>query len=132
MNKDIFTDDKSLGLAIDNFFEDRLDLTRAMQERIIWRNILYYCGEQYIEYIRSTNSFRRRVLPDLQPTPVSNEIREYVRSIKATLMNTKFVPRILPNTNEKEDKDAADLGEQLLVWLDNVHDQEYFDEKEKL
>jgi hypothetical protein len=80
----------------------------------------------------SSKSFKRRIIPDFIPTPVSNEIREFVRSVKAMLMNQKMVPRVWPNTNEKEDIQAADLGENLLTWMDQSNDASFFDEKEKL
>ena len=132
MKKSIFESKTSLQTAIDGFFDDRLDMFRTMNEQIIWRNLLYYEGEQYIEFLRSTRSFRRRAIPDLVPTPVSNEIREYVRSVKAMLMNQKMIPRVWPNTNEKEDIQAAELGEQLSVNLDAANDGDFFEEKEAL
>jgi hypothetical protein len=132
MKRSIFETEASLQKAIDGFFDDRLDLFRLMNEQVIFRNLLYYEGEQYIEFLKSTRSFRQRVIPDLVPTPVSNEIREYVRSVKAMLMNQKMVPRVWPNTTEKEDIQAAELGEQLSVYLDYADDASFFEEKEKL
>ena len=131
MRKEIFKDKDSLKLAIDGFFDDRLDTSRQMMEQIIARNLLYYIGEQYLEYVVSSGQFRRRTLPFI-PTPVTNEIREYVRSVKAMLMNQKMIPRVWPNTNEKEDIQAGDAGQALLVSLDQAHDGRFFDEKEKL
>jgi len=132
MKRDIFKDDNTLIKAVDDFFDDQHDVTRIINERIIFRNILYYIGEQYIEFVRSTGTFRRRNSPDFTPTPVSNEVREYVRSIKAMLMNQKMVPRVWPNTSEKEDNQAAELGENLLTWMDQSQNASFFDEKEKL
>ncbi len=131
MKKDIFKDEGSLLRTIDSFFEDQMDTSRLINEQILWRNLLYYVGEQYIEYLRSTKSFRRRTVPDFIPTPVSNDIREFVRSTLSMLMNQKMVPRVWPNTNEKEDIQAADLGENLLTWMDQANDASFFDEKEK-
>jgi hypothetical protein len=131
MNQDIFKSKESLTNAIDGFFDNQADVTRQINERVVWRNLLYYTGEHYVEFLRSSGSFRRRTVPDFTPTPVSNKIREFVRSIKAMLMNQKMVPRVWPNTNEKEDSDAADLGQGFLTWLDNSQDGIFFDEKEK-
>jgi len=47
------------------------------------------------------------------------------------LMNQKMIPRVWPNTNEKEDIQAADLGENLLTWMDHSNDAAFFDEMEK-
>ena len=132
MKKDIFKDENTLITAIDGFFDDQTDVTRIINERIIFRNLLYYMGEQYIEFVRSSGTFRKRTVPDFIPTPVSNEVREYVRSVKAMLMNQKMVPRVWPNTNEKEDNQAAELGEVVLTWMDQANEARFFDEKEKL
>lgn len=117
---------------IAGLFDEKNDPARQMMERVWWRNLLYYTGEQWLEYIRSTKSFVRRILPPNALTPVSNEIREYVRSQKAMLLNQKFVPKVFPNTNEREDQDAAELGEQVLIWMDSINDNEIDDEKEKV
>lgn len=132
MNKDIFKDKDSLKMAIDGFFDDRMDVSRSMMEQVIARNILYYIGEQYLEYLPTNGQFRRRAENIFVPTPVSNEIREYVRSIVSLLMNQKMVPRVWPNTDEKEDIQAADAGQMLLVSLDQQNEGRFFDEKEKL
>ena len=81
------SDDKELVFAMNQLLETaQSDYTRAMMERVWYRNILYYLGEQYIDYIGSLKTFRRRILPDYVPTPVANEIREYVRTVKSMLL----------------------------------------------
>jgi hypothetical protein len=129
---EIFKDDKSVQAFFDKVFSNTTDVTRVLNERVIWRNIAYYTGEQWIEYLPSSSTFRARRFPSYVPTPVSNEIREFVRSTKSLLMNQKMVPRIWPNTNEREDKEAADLGENLLTWMDQSQDGDFFDEVEKV
>ena len=131
MKRDIFESEGNLLRTVDSFFDDQMDTSRLINEQILWRNLLYYIGEQIISYYPSTKSFRRRIVPDNIPTPVSNEVREYVRSIKSMLMNQKMLPRVWPNTNEKEDIQAADLGENLLTWMDQSNDAIFFDEMEK-
>ncbi|HHT9147304.1 MAG TPA: hypothetical protein ACFYD4_16750, partial [Candidatus Wunengus sp. YC61] len=131
MKADIFKDENTLVTAVEGFFGDQSDTTRIVNERIIFRNLLYYIGEQYIEFVRSSGTFRRRSTPDFMPTPVSNEVREHVRSVKAMLMNQKMVPRVWPNTNEKEDNHAAELGQNVLTWMDQDQNASFFDEKEK-
>ena len=132
MKKKIFETNEKLLHTIENeFFGEQMDVARIINERVLWRNLLYYTGEQYLEFIRSSGSFRQRNVSPFTPTPVSNEIREYVRSIKAMLMNQRMVPRVWPNTNEKEDELASDLGQNVLIWMDQSHDGQFFDEKEK-
>ena len=103
-----------------------------MNELVIWRNLSYYIGEQWIEWMTSSRTFRFRKLPDYLPTPVSNEIREFVRSQKALFMKQQLIPRIWPNTNEREDKDAAIVGQDLSISMDQADGGAFFDEKEKV
>lgn len=126
-------DDKALASAVNEIFDvAKTDYSRAMQEQIWFRNILYYLGEQYLEYVKTLKTFRRRILPDYIPTPVANEIKEYVRSIKALILERRFVTTVAPNTNEKEDIKASELGKLLLEYLDNYNEGEFLDEKEKV
>jgi hypothetical protein len=131
-SSEIFKDDNSVQAFFDKVFSDQTDVARMQNERIIWRNIMYYIGEQYIEFLKSSGTFRRRQLPDYVPTPVSNEIREFVRSQKALLMNQQLVPRVWPNTNEREDKEASVVGQDLLISMDQADGGAFFDEKEKV
>lgn len=131
--KDIFKskNDKKIIDKVDSFFDNTLDYPRQMIERVWWRNLLYFCGEHWIEYVRTQQTFRRRSVPFYIPTPVSNEIRSYVNTMKSLLLSQKMIPRIWPNTNEREDIDAAELGEKLLIWMESINDYEFTQEKEK-
>ena len=114
------------------FDRDEQDYSRKIIDRIIFRNILYFCNEQWIEFARTLGTFRRRQLPPYVPTPVSNEIRDFVRTIRSLLLSQKLIPKIFPNTNELEDESAAVLGEQLLNWMDISNDGEFQDEKDNV
>ena len=117
---------------IEQLFDIQNDMTRIILDRITYRNILYYLGEQYIEFVKSAGTFRRRVLPNYIPTPVSNQVKDYVRSLKAMLLNQKLVPTVAPNTNEPEDSKAAAVASKLLEWMDGLFEDEFPDQKEKM
>src|SRR3972149_1733578 len=124
-------DGPKLAGLVEQLFDIKNDLTRLILDRITYRNMLYYLGEQYIEFVKQAGTFRRRVLPNYIPTPVKNEIKEYVRSLKAMLLNQKLVPSVSPNTNEPEDAKAAQIGKKLLEWMDTLFDEDFADQKEK-
>ena len=113
------------------FEKEARDYTRGIIDRIIYRNILFYIGEHWVEFVRHAGTFRKRQVPNAVPTPVSNDIRDAVRSGKALLLNQKLVPRIWPNSNDREDKKAAEMGQDLLSWMDSTNDEEFMEEKEK-
>lgn len=132
--KEIFkgSNDQKIVQKVESMFDNTLDYPRQVMERIWWRNILYYIGEQWIEFVRSQQTFRRKSTPYYIPTPVSNEIREYVRTMKALLLSQKLTPRIWPNTQEREDMEGANAGEKLLIALDSKDDGSIHDEKERM
>lgn len=124
-------EEKRIVDLVNDLFDVKQDIARQMLERIWWRNFLYYTGEQWIQYMRSTKTFVRRALGPGANTPVTNKVREFVRAQKAMLLNQKLVPKIKPNSNDREDQDAAAMGEDVLQWMDTLNENEIEDEKEK-
>lgn len=116
---------------IDQLFNTDLDQARILLEQTWYRNILYYIGEQWIEFVKTRANFRRRVFPDFIPTPVANEIKDYVRSQKALLLNQRLVPKVWPNSTDVADVQASELAQDLLVWMDTINDGEIEVEREK-
>lgn len=108
-----------------------IDPLRAVLERTWFRNILYYLGEQWLAWFENMGTFGRRYEIDASiPTPVSNIIRDYVRAMKALTLNKNYVTRVWPNSQDQEDKDASELGEKVLRYMDTLNDDEISDIKE--
>lgn len=108
-----------------------IDPVQQVREVSWFRNILFYLGEQWISWYTEQNTFGHRFKLNLyEPTPVSNIVRDYVRSMKALVLNKKYATRIWPNSEEQKDKDASDLGTKVLKWLDGVQCNETEDVKE--
>ena len=83
-----------------------LEPSKTIREITAFRNILFYLGEQWIAWFAETNSFGARFkLNFSEPTPVSNIIRDYVRSMKALILNKKYATRVWPNSSEQKDKE---------------------------
>jgi len=114
-------------------FNPNLDPARTILERTWFRNILYYMGEQWIEWLTESGVFQRRYRyqPNM-PTPVSNIIKDYVRSMKSLILNKDYAIRVWPNSNDVGDKDAAVIGERYLNWADSANDDAFLDEREKV
>jgi len=115
----------------DDFFDSQLDISRRILEKIWFRNILYYMGEQWLSWAANDNSFKRIATSVSMPTPVTNIIRDFTRSMKALILNKDFETTVWPNSDEQEDKEAAKTGEIFLNYLDTKNDEEFIDEKEK-
>jgi hypothetical protein len=125
------TDQQLIRLANDSFSRIK-DPSIVIRERTWFRNVLYYVGEQWLDWIISTGTFRRIKPTELAPTPVSNIIRDHVRSMKALILNKDFSVKIWPNSMDQEDRDASKMGEFLLRHMDAENDEAFRDETEKV
>lgn len=111
-------------------FNDQRNVMVQILERTWFRNILYYMGEQWFEWARSQHTFRKIMPSPYLPTPVSNIIRDFVRSIKALILNKDYSIKVWPNSNDADDRDAAEMGEKFLRWMETRRDEEELDERE--
>src|SRR3990172_6196687 len=117
--------------AFEKLFNDHAQMQLQQMHRVWFRNILYYLGEQWFEWARGQNTFRRMSPSAHTPTPVSNIIRDYVRSMKSLILNKDYSVTIWPNSNDQDDREAAEMGEMFLRWLETANDERLLDEKEK-
>jgi len=122
----------ALTLMTDIFNDRRSDYTRQMNERIWFRNILYYMGDQWLEWWKDQGTFKKRARQSYVPTPVANKIRDACKSERALILNKNYVPRVWPNSNEPEDREAARIAQMVLTDMDLRNDEEFSDERESL
>lgn len=114
----------------DDIFREDTDPGKTMREMGWFLNILFYLGEQWISWFDGHGfGFRFKMNP-FEAAPVSNLVREYVRSMKALIMNKRYAVRVWPNSTEQRDRDAAELGGLFLRHLDSVQCNEIEDVKE--
>jgi hypothetical protein len=116
---------------VNEIFNDHINDDFVMRERIWYRNILYLIGEQWIDYVVSAGRYVPRRMPVGVPTPVSNLVRDYVRSMRALILNKDFVIKVWPNSEEHVDRDASKLAVQFLEDLEARNDEEFAEEKKR-
>jgi hypothetical protein len=113
------------------FIDPEKDITRSVLEMSWFRNVLYYLGEQWLSWFETTQTFGRRyALSGNVPTPVSNIIRDYIRSTKALILNKRYTVRVWPNSAERVDIEGSDLAQDALRWMDSLDDYAIEDAKE--
>ena len=66
------------------------------------------------------------------PTSVAKIIRDFVRSMKALILNRDYTVSIWPNSNDQNDREAAEMSENFLRWQESYDDERYIDEKENV
>jgi hypothetical protein len=76
-------DDQKLCKVFDSLFANQNQINMQILHRDWFRNVLYYLGEQWFEWVRGQKTFRRLMPSPYLPTPVANIIRDFVRSMKA-------------------------------------------------
>jgi hypothetical protein len=129
--KDYKFDDEQILKDFTNIFPSLRDPYREILERGWFRNILYFLGEQWFDILRTSGLFAARYRLNWGvPTPVSNIIRDHVKSMNALTLNKNYKARVWPNSNETADKDAAEMGSAVLPWLDAESDGDIDDVKE--
>jgi len=106
--------------------------SREIRERIWYRNILYYMGEQWIEWSKEQRRFEAKWQygGEQDPRPVSNYILDYNRSVKALILNKDLVYNVWPNSNDHDDMQAAELGGLVLKDMDTRDGSVIIDEQE--
>lgn len=115
---------------VEALFHEANNPTQNLHERVWFRNILYYAGEQYLDFIINLRTFRRKILNPFIPTPVTNIIRDYVRSMRALILNRTVTTHVWPDSNEHRDVQGARLAEKWLRHRDLEDDGRLEDEKE--
>ena len=102
------------------------------RQRTWYRNILYYMGEQWIEWSKEKQRFEATYQYEGKddPQPVSNMILDYCRSIKALILNKDVVYKVWPNSEEPDDQQASLLGGMVLEDMDAKDGHAIKDEQE--
>jgi hypothetical protein len=78
----------------------------------------FYKDEQYVFWNTTTGSLNRRPQEDVRRVRlVDNQIKPRVRKQQAKLLRLRPRAEVLPNTTERSDIDAAELGTDLLKHL---------------
>jgi len=98
--------------------------SRWALEREIFENIAMAAGVQWIEYSEQTRRFSRWNAPSWFPTPVTNAIAPRVAAMNAQLLRVRPAGRVRPNTSEPKDREAANVGDKMLAYLDDVTNED--------
>ena len=104
---------------VNTIFDDHPDVTIRFPR---WKKILaWVAGYQYYDYAKGSKT--------LQPVQIKrkrklvfNRMRSFARTMLAKLTQTSANMGVVPNTDEYEDTQAADVGDKVLEFLsDKLH-----------
>lgn len=84
---------------------------RYIFERDMYRNVLYYVGNQWILYDKGQRAWRRRNLPGWFPRPITNKFAEKANDIVAAIQ--KPTVSFVPTSADVASVALAEVGSQL-------------------
>lgn len=101
-------------------FEGRARNGRHDVLRNDYENVLFYIGHQWLTYDISARTFRRANLRKDVPRPVTNRYKAVLDSVDAVLTQLEPSLTIAPGSDKDVDRLSADLGRQVITYLEKV------------
>lgn len=98
--------------------------SRQSFDRNAYRNLLFYCGVQWIKFESKNAQWKPINLPNWFPKHQTNKFAVSIDSMKSVFEQSR--PTILygPSTGDEEDLSAADACDKISEVIDNEVDQE--------
>ena len=100
-------------------FLDTTDKLRWAFERLWFRSILYYLGNQWLTFDARSRRWREKKLRKWVPRPVTNRFASTCDTIVATIEQTKVEPSAWPATDDVEDIASANVADRLMSVIDD-------------
>jgi hypothetical protein len=97
---------------------DEGDKLRWAFERLWFRSILFYLGNQWIIWDVRSRRWREKKLRKWIPRPVSNRYASTVDTIVSTIQGFKVQPSAWPATDDSQDIAAADVADKLIPVIE--------------
>lgn len=106
-------DTDALTTEVLEFIKD-CDKTRHSFERLWFRSILYFLGNQWLSWDSRSRKWGERKLRKWVPRPVTNRFASTVSSLCAAIQSTRVEPTAWPATNDHEDIATANVADRLI------------------
>lgn len=90
------------------------DKTRWSFERLWFRSILYYLGNQWISWDKGARRWGEKKVRKWVPKPVTNRFASTVATICSAIQSTRVEPSIWPATDDHEDIATANVADRIL------------------
>lgn len=109
-------DEQKLSQKIQDFLS-LCDKTRWSFERLWFRSILYYLGNQWLSWDQGARRWREKKVRKWVPKPVTNRYASSVATVCAAIQSTKVEPSAWPATNDHEDIATANVADRIIDVL---------------
>ena len=109
----VYTDKHKVAQRILDHIKD-CDKLRWSFERLWFRSVLYYLGNQWLTWDARSRRWREKKLRKWVPKPVTNRYASTVDSICSAIQATKVLPSAWPATQDPEDQGAANVADRVI------------------
>jgi len=110
-------------------FIKQCDKTRWSFERLWFRSILYYLGNQWLTWDARSRRWREKKLRKWVPKPVTNRFASSTSAVCAAIQSTKVEAAAWPATNDHEDIATANVADRLIEVIRDEIKQERIKEE---
>lgn len=118
-----FEDHDKIRTRIKEHIEDASRVRWAF-ERLWFRSILYYIGNQWVTWDGRGQRFReRRLVRKWVPKPVTNRYASTLDAVISAVQSVKVAPSVYPSTSDVDDLATAEVAERLLPVIYNEIDE---------
>lgn len=118
-----YDDTKKVAARILDHIKD-CDKLRWSFERLWFRSVLYYLGNQWLTWDARSRRWREKKLRKWMPKPVTNRYASTVNTIVAAIQATKVLPSAWPATNDPEDIGSANVADRVIeVIKSEINDE---------
>src|SRR3990167_2714808 len=91
-----------------------VDKLRWAFERLWFRSILYYLGNQWLTWDARSRRWREKKIRKWVPKPVTNRFASTADTLCAAIQSTKVEPSAWPATEDVEDIAAANIADRVI------------------
>lgn len=95
-------------------FVTKCDQNRRTFDRMWFRSILYYLGNQWLSWDRTSRRWRERKVKKWVPKPVTNRYASSAAALCAAIQSTKVNPSAWPATNDHDDIASANVADRII------------------
>lgn len=105
-------------------FVTKCDQNRKSFDRMWFRSILYYLGNQWISWDRGSRRWRERKVKKWVPKPVTNRYASSTAALCAAIQSTRVQPAAWPATNDHDDIASANVADKIVEVIKTEIDHE--------
>jgi hypothetical protein len=108
-----YEDSRKAASRVLDFIKD-CDRLRWSFERLWFRSVLYYLGNQWLTWDARSRRWREKKLRKWVPKPVTNRYASTVDTIVSAIQATKVMPSAWPATSDPADIGSANVADRIL------------------